>query len=136
MAGSNPMRQLAGRRGDWSVVTAAVGEALELAGITDLADQQASLLTTGQRRLVELARVLAGPFTLVLLDEPSAGLDSDETVRFGETLQRVVADRGIGILLVEHDLALVRTVCSEIYVLDFGQMIFHGKRTTCSTAIW
>ncbi len=127
MAGSNPMRQLAGRRGDWSVVTAAVGEALELAGITDLADQQASLLTTGQRRLVELARVLAGPFTLVLLDEPSAGLDSDETVRFGETLQRVVADRGIGILLVEHDLALVRTVCSEIYVLDFGQMIFHGS---------
>ncbi len=127
MAGSDPLHHLTGKRGDWGVVTSAADEALELVGITDLANQQAALLTTGQRRLVELARVLAGTFSLVLLDEPSAGLDSDETRRFGETLRRVATDRGIGILLVEHDLALVRNICPEIYVLDFGQMIFKGS---------
>jgi ABC-type branched-subunit amino acid transport system ATPase component len=107
-------------------VSSATDEALELAGITALADTQAALLTTGQRRLVELARVLAGTFTMVMLDEPSAGLDSEETGRFGEMLHHVVAERGIGILLVEHDMSLVRHVCSDIYVLDFGRLIFNG----------
>ena len=76
--------------------------------------------------MVELARVLAGPFDLLLLDEPSSGLDAAETERFGDILTGAVAERGIGILLVEHDMALVRQVCRNIYVLDFGQLIFEG----------
>ena len=105
----------------------AVDEAMELTGIRPLADLQAGLLPTGQRRMVELARVLAGPFDLLLLDEPSSGLDAGETRRFGEILLAAVAVRGVGILLVEHDMALVRQVCRNIYVLDFGQMVFEGS---------
>jgi ABC-type branched-subunit amino acid transport system ATPase component len=107
-------------------VRRAVEDAIELTGIGPLADLQAGLLPTGQRRMVELARVLAGPFDLFLLDEPSSGLDAIETRRFGEILTGAIAERGVGILLVEHDMALVRQVCQNIYVLDFGQMIFEG----------
>ena len=71
--------------------------------------------------------MLAGPFDLLLLDEPSSGLDAGETRRFGEILTGAVVERGVGILLVEHDMALVRQVCQKIYVLDFGQMIFEGS---------
>lgn len=94
-----------------------------------MADIQAGLLPTGQRRLVELARALAGPFDLLLLDEPSAGLDINETERFGDILLGVVRERGTGVLLVEHDMALVRQICEHIYVLDFGRLIFEGDPT-------
>jgi ABC-type branched-subunit amino acid transport system ATPase component/ABC-type branched-subunit amino acid transport system permease subunit len=126
LAGSSPVRQLASKRGDDSAVQEAVTDAMSLVGVENLADQQAGLLTTGQRRLVELARVLAGSFSVVMLDEPSAGLDSDETARLGEILRQIVDRRGVGILVVEHDLSLVRQVCERIYVLDFGQLIFQG----------
>jgi ABC-type branched-subunit amino acid transport system ATPase component/branched-subunit amino acid ABC-type transport system permease component len=126
MAGGNPLTQLVGSRRDGAVVARAVDEAMELTGIGPLANLQAGLLPTGQRRLVELARVLAGPFDLLLLDEPSAGLDAGETVAFGNVLTGVVAERGAGILLVEHDMALVRQVCAHIYLLDFGRLVFEG----------
>jgi ABC-type branched-subunit amino acid transport system ATPase component len=129
MAGANPLTQLIGSRRDRAVVRRAVDEALELTGIGPLSDLQAGLLPTGQRRLVELARTLAGPFDLLLLDEPSAGLDASETVSFGNVLSGVVAERGAGILLVEHDMALVRQVCAHIYVLDFGRLVFEGSPT-------
>jgi ABC-type branched-subunit amino acid transport system ATPase component/branched-subunit amino acid ABC-type transport system permease component len=125
-AGANPLTQLAGSRRDKAAVEAAVDEAIDLTGIGPLAHLQAGLLPSGQRRLVELARVLAGHFDIILLDEPSAGLDAVETQRFGEIMSAVVADRGCGILLVEHDMALVRQVCTYIYVLDFGRLIFEG----------
>ena len=127
MAGANPITQLVERRRDRGVVQRAVDEAMELTGIGRLSDVQAGLLPTGQRRLVELARVLAGPFDLLLLDEPSAGLDATETVQFGNVLTGVVAERGTGILLVEHDMALVRQVCAHIYMLDFGRLVFEGS---------
>ncbi|OHV29800.1 MULTISPECIES: branched-chain amino acid ABC transporter permease/ATP-binding protein [Pseudofrankia] len=101
--------------------------ALDLCGIADLADQQAGALSTGQRRLVELARGLAGPFDVLLLDEPSSGLDHAETAAFDEVLRRVVAERGCGILLVEHDMSLVLTICEYVYVLDFGRLLFEGE---------
>ena len=63
---------------------------------------------------------------MILLDEPSSGLDHAETERFGEVLQRVVAERRTGLLLVEHDMALVMEVCEYIYVMDFGRVIFAG----------
>jgi ABC-type branched-subunit amino acid transport system ATPase component/branched-subunit amino acid ABC-type transport system permease component len=126
MAGANPVRQLMSTAAQRAIVSRAVEDAIELTGIGPLTNLQAGLLPVGQRRMVELARVLAGPFDMLLLDEPSSGLDGAETRRFGEILTSAVADRGLGILLVEHDMALVRQVCRSIYVLDFGQLIFEG----------
>ena len=126
IAGANPVRQLMSTATQRAVVSRAVEDAIELTGIGPLTNLQAGLLPVGQRRMVELARVLAGPFDMLLLDEPSSGLDGAETKRFGEILSSAVADRGLGILLVEHDMALVRQVCRNIYVLDFGQLVFEG----------
>jgi ABC-type branched-subunit amino acid transport system ATPase component len=126
LAGSLPWRHLVGRPGAQRELSEAVDAAIDLCGIGALAGLQAGQLSTGQRRLVELARCLAGPFDLLLLDEPSSGLDASETARFGGVLREVVAERGIGILLVEHDMDLVMKVCEYIYVLDFGEQIFEG----------
>ena len=120
------LRQFAASPSQWKTAQAAAASAMELCGITDLAQAQAGVLSTGQRRLVELARCLAGEFDVLMLDEPSSGLDHDETARFGEILQQVVAERGVGVLLVEHDMGLVMGICSSIYVLDFGRLLFHG----------
>ncbi len=125
-AGARPMSQLVAGPRDERVRTIAATESLELCGIGDLAGMQAGSLSTGQRRLVELARCLAGPFDLLLLDEPSSGLDREETIRFGDVLTRVVKERGCGILLVEHDMSLVMRICEYMYVLDFGVLIFEG----------
>jgi ABC-type branched-subunit amino acid transport system ATPase component len=100
--------------------------ALELCGLHDLRNRAAGALSTGQRRLVELARALAGDFRLLLLDEPSSGLDHAESEQFGRVLRHAVEQLGVGILLVEHDIALVRSVCDYIYVLDFGALIAQG----------
>jgi ABC-type branched-subunit amino acid transport system ATPase component/ABC-type branched-subunit amino acid transport system permease subunit len=126
IAGSNHLAQLAAKRKERTDIQAAAAQAMDLAGILDLADRRVGDLSTGQRRIVELARVLAGPFDLLLLDEPSSGLDKEETDRFGALLRRVVRDRGIGILLVEHDMQLVMAICQYIYVMDFGHKIFEG----------
>jgi len=126
LAGISPRRHLAATRRESREVRAATAQAIELCGLTELAAAPVSKLSTGQRRLVELARALAGPCHVLLLDEPSAGLDRVETVRFGEILRRVMAERGVGILLVEHDMSLVMEVCDYIYVLDFGHLLFEG----------
>jgi ABC-type branched-subunit amino acid transport system ATPase component len=125
-AGANPLRQLASGRARRRETRAATDAALELCGIADLATRPTAPLNIGQRRLVELARVLAGGYPMLLLDEPSSGLDEVETSRFGQILVALVAARGLGVLLVEHDVGLVMSICSHIYVLDFGQMIFDG----------
>jgi len=127
LAGANPLTQVAGAPGQRAAVHAAAQRALVLCEIAELAEVPAMSLSTGQRRLVELARCLAGPFELLLLDEPSSGLDHAETERFGQILKRVVAEREIGILLVEHDMSLVLDICQHIYVLDFGELIFQGS---------
>jgi ABC-type branched-subunit amino acid transport system ATPase component len=124
--GRNPIKLVLGRPGESRDVAAAAREALSICGISQLANRNAGTLSTGQRRLVELARVLAGGYDLLLLDEPSSGLDEEETDRFGDVLETVVADRGLGILLVEHDMGLVMRVCERIFVLDFGQLLFEG----------
>jgi ABC-type branched-subunit amino acid transport system ATPase component/branched-subunit amino acid ABC-type transport system permease component len=126
-AGGRVLSQLFGRPRERREALARAHEALELCGIADLADRQAGGLSTGQRRLVELARCLAGPFDVLLLDEPSSGLDADETAAFDEVLRHVVRQRGCGILLVEHDVNLVLSICNYIYVLDFGRLIFEGE---------
>jgi ABC-type branched-subunit amino acid transport system ATPase component/branched-subunit amino acid ABC-type transport system permease component len=126
MAGGSVIHQLSGKPGDRATIDEAVAEAVELTGTGDILDRRVSDLSTAERRLVELARALAGPFDLLLLDEPSSGLDATETREFGELLQNVVRLRGTAILLVEHDMSLVTQVCSYIYVMDFGRLVFEG----------
>ncbi len=126
LAGGNFARQVIGRPGDRRTVQHAVDEAIALTGVAELRHRQAALLSSGERRLVELARSLAGSFDVILLDEPSSGLDPTETELFGAILERVVAERGTGLLLVEHDMALVMDICEHIYVMDFGRPLFDG----------
>jgi ABC-type branched-subunit amino acid transport system ATPase component/branched-subunit amino acid ABC-type transport system permease component len=128
-AGLNALTHLMSSPATKQRIKATALDALIHCDLLPLAHRTAGSLSTGQRRLVELARCLAGPFHILLLDEPSSGLDRVETARFGEILLRVVAERGVGILLVEHDMALVTDVCDYIYVLDFGKPIFEGTPT-------
>jgi len=125
-AGMNPLKHLASTPGTARRLEGVTADALRQCDLLELSDRTVGSLSTGQRRLVELARCLAGDFQILLLDEPSSGLDRSETARFGEILRDIVADRGVGILLVEHDMALVTEVCDYIYVLDFGRLIHEG----------
>lgn len=127
LAGRDPWRQIFRHRSDHQRVQAATDEALDLCDLTSIADTSVAALPTGQRRLIELARVLTGGFTMLMLDEPSSGLDEEETEEFGAILQRVAIERALGVLLVEHDMDLVMSVSQHIYVLDFGTMIFDGS---------
>jgi ABC-type branched-subunit amino acid transport system ATPase component len=134
LAGSKPWNHVwCSRRARVDIETS-TQEALEQCGIVDLAEEPVGSLSTGARRLVELARSLAGTGRLLLLDEPSSGIDHRETERFGATLLRLVADRGAGILLVEHDMDLVMRVCDYIYVLDFGRLLFEGTPVEVRTS--
>lgn len=126
LAARRPWAQLWCPKGERRDIERRARDAMERCGIADLAGRSAGDLSTGQRRLVELARAIASPFRFLLLDEPSSGLDVGETEEFGRILVEHVAASGVGILLVEHDMALVTSVCSYIYVLDFGQLIFSG----------
>lgn len=98
---------------------------LEVMGLGDTADVLPSELSTGHRNLVGLARALAAEAPLVLLDEPAAGLDTSESAELGRRLRRMV-DGGDTMLLVDHDMSLVLSICDLIYVLDFGRVIAHG----------
>ena len=98
-----------------------------LLGIERIADRPALGLPLGSARLVELGRALATSPTVLLLDEPSSGLDSSESELFEATLLRVSRERGISVLLVEHDVEMVMRMCSSIYVLDFGALIARGS---------
>ncbi|MGA8846564.1 MAG: ABC transporter ATP-binding protein [Nocardioides sp.] len=98
---------------------------LHQVGIAAYAEDRADSIPTGTARLLELARCLAGDPKLLLLDEPSSGLDESETEAFGELLRDLAAE-GRGILMVEHDMDLVMRVCDTIRVLDFGEVIAIG----------
>lgn len=125
-AGRNPLSHLCGGPNASREVRRAADEAIELCGLGDLTRSPVHGLSTGQRRLVDLARCLAGSHRILLLDEPSSGLDVSETAQLAGVVQRVVEERGVGVLLVEHDLPLVLQLCANIYVVDFGRLIFQG----------
>lgn len=126
MSGKQPWRHLFCSSSERQVVDVVTDEALELCAITHLANQPVMSLSTGQRRLVELARAVAGGFRLLLLDEPSSGLDVSETDVFRDILLSLVVEMDAAILLVEHDMSLVMSACERVYVIDFGRLIFEG----------
>jgi ABC-type branched-subunit amino acid transport system ATPase component len=103
-------------------------EALDELAILHLRDSLAGSLSTGQRRLVELGRILMVDASLLLLDEPSSGLDRLETRRFNETIRRLHSRRPQqSILLVEHDMTVALELADYVYVIDFGQMLTDGS---------
>jgi branched-chain amino acid transport system ATP-binding protein len=103
-----------------------VDHTLRLLGLGDLADQPIESLSLGRARLVELGRALMTEPLLLLLDEPSSGLDQSETMELVGTLQAVQRERGTAILLVEHDVEMVQAFANRLYVLDFGELIASG----------
>jgi len=100
-------------------------ELLARVGIAGVADYMVGTLPTGTARLVELARALALNPRILLLDEPSSGLNEEETDEMAALLRGLVGD-GLAVLLVEHDMSFVMGTCATIYVLDFGEIIAHG----------
>ena len=133
-AGGSPLQQLVASRAQYRQAQSATHEALDLCGLSAVSETRVDELPTGQRRLVEVARCLAGPFDVLLLDEPSAGLDRNETEQLGAVLRSVVETRKVGILLVEHDVNLVMNSCAFIYVLDFGKLVFSGSPEEARTS--
>jgi branched-chain amino acid transport system ATP-binding protein len=99
---------------------------LDLLGLSDDADRPIEALSLGRGRVVEVGRALMIEPKLLLLDEPSSGLDHQETTDLAEVLRTVNLERGIAILLVEHDVAMVQSLVSRAFVLDFGTLIASG----------
>jgi branched-chain amino acid transport system ATP-binding protein len=95
-------------------------------GLDDQADTPASVLPYGQQRLLEIARALAAEPKLLLLDEPAAGLNHDETQRLSRIMRRV-AERGTTVLLIEHDMKLVMNTADRLVVLNLGRKIAQGS---------
>ncbi len=114
-------------RGRTRVPVARVEELLVELGLGAVADDPIESLSQGHGRLVELGRALVQDPLLLLLDEPSSGLDTREAIGFAEVLLEVRARRRTAMLLVEHDLDFVRRVVERTYVLDFGKVIASGQ---------
>lgn len=104
-----------------------VVEALaEPCGINGVLDHPVGGLPYGTQRMVEVCRAMALDPKILLLDEPAAGMDPAESRYFGQLLTKIHADHGYSILLIEHDVGMVLSVCHRVYVLEFGRLIAHG----------
>jgi len=103
----------------------AVDEVLDLVGLRGRGDDLPTALSNSERHLVALGRALAPRPSLVLLDEPTAGLDPAETATLAAVLRRL-PERGTTVVLVDHDMALVLGVCDIVHVLDQGRLIASG----------
>jgi branched-chain amino acid transport system ATP-binding protein len=116
---------VASHRGD----TAAVDEGLAMVDLEWAAELMPSDLSQGQRKLVGVARAIAMRPRLLCLDEPAAGLDTGESEELGRRLRRL-ADGGASMLLIDHDMGLVLSICDQIFVLEFGKLIAAGPPDT------
>jgi branched-chain amino acid transport system ATP-binding protein len=106
---------------------ARVQRTLDLLGLSQIADRPVESLSLGRGRLVEIGRALMTDPLLLLLDEPSSGLDHRETMELVETLWEVQRERDTAVLLVEHDVEMVQRFATRLYVLDFGTVIASGR---------
>ena len=101
--------------------------AISVCGLDDIVDRYPSEISLGQRKLVGVGRALARRPRLVLLDEPAAGLDTDESNALGRRLRSMPAEHGVTVFLIDHDMGLVLSVCDYLMVLDFGKTIANGS---------
>lgn len=106
-------------------VSTAAQDMLSSLSLAYLADRLPRELSHGERKLVDLARALAARPRVLCLDEPAAGLNSDESCALGDRLRNLI-DEGLTVLLVDHDMGLVLGVCDEVYVMEFGRIIAGG----------
>jgi branched-chain amino acid transport system permease protein len=113
-------------RREEAAARARAGGLLRFVGLDALADEQARNLPYGKQRLLEIARALALDPKLLLLDEPAAGLTAPDIVGLVEIIRRIRAE-GIAIVLIEHHMDVVMSLCDTVTVLDFGQKIAEGK---------
>ena len=113
---------LPGRSSSARAISEVSTEMLEKVGLASVADELAANLSYGKRKMLEIARALAGRPQLLILDEPAAGLNDTETVELARFIARLRAE-GLTILLVEHDMGLVMRICSRVIVLAFGRKI-------------
>ena len=107
-------------------LSAAAAAVVREFGLEDDLDRRPEDLSFGRRRLVALARAVATEPSVLLLDEPAAGLGEHETAELAHLVRRLAEDWGMAVLLVEHDVSLVLGVCDRVSVLDFGRTIAHG----------
>ena len=103
-----------------------VEEVLDLLGLGPLAGRPVDTLDLGHARLVELGRAMMGRPRLLMLDEPSSGLDTDDTARLSRILGEARRSTGVAVVLVEHDLALVEAAVDRLEVLNFGRLLASG----------
>lgn len=104
-------------------------EILEVMGLGEYAEYTAANLPYGQQRKLEIARALATKPKLLLLDEPAAGMNPNETIELMDTIRFVRDKFKVTILLIEHDMKLVSGICEELTVLNFGQVLAQGETT-------
>ena len=102
-------------------------ELLDFFGLADLADAQAGSLPYGVQRRLEIVRALATNPSIILLDEPAAGMNPSETAELMENIRKIRDTFHIAILLIEHDMNLVMNICEGIAVLNFGRIIAKGS---------
>lgn len=121
------MKDILRHGGPTSAQRERVDETLELLELGDVADAPVEALSLGRGRLVELGRALMTRPKLLLADEPSSGLDHVETMEMVEVFDQIREKTGTAILLVEHDVEMVRRAASRLYVLDFGTLIAQGS---------
>jgi branched-chain amino acid transport system ATP-binding protein len=100
--------------------------AISICGLERVAGRYPREISHGQRKLVGVGRALAQEPRLVLLDEPAAGLDTEESLELGRRLRSLPDEHGVTVLLIDHDMGLVLSVCDRVLVLDFGQAIAQG----------
>ncbi len=118
------LRLPGGQREEMEIVDQAMAE-LEFVGLSAFADVGAANLPFGQQRLLEIGRAMATEPRLLMLDEPGAGLNRPEKDAL-DALVRRIRDRGVTVLLVEHDMAFVMGIAQRIIVLDYGEKIAEG----------
>lgn len=109
-----------------AMLSPATAAAIGIFGLGPHLDERPGVLSAGTRRLVAMARAISGAPSILLLDEPCAGLDTDERLEVSRLIRSLAHDWGMGVLLVEHDVELVRRVSDRIVVLDFGRVIAAG----------
>ena len=115
-----------GNRKEEAAQRAKALELLKAVGLDDVKDELATALPYGKQRRLEIARALATDPKLLLLDEPAAGMNPNETGELMDTIRLVRKEYQVTILLIEHDMKLVQGICEYLYVLNFGRLLAEG----------